>query len=172
MKKSAIRDGVNCLEKCLLDVKNWMWVNLLKLNDDKTEVIVLGTQQQLAKLGPLTLRVGDTEVTCIPCVWNLGVNFDAELKHTSHVNKLVSSSFHMLQTSHGLDITWTFQLPKSWSRHWSSVRLTTATAYSWEYLNTISKNSRRYKMQAVKWYTNWASMTMSHPFSKNCIGYP
>ena len=42
VKKSAICDGVNHLEKCLLDVKNWMWVNLLKLNDDKTEVIVLG----------------------------------------------------------------------------------------------------------------------------------
>ena len=68
VKKSAIRDGVNCLEKCLLDVKNWMQVNLLKLNDDKTKVIVLGMQQQLAKLGPLTLRVGNTEVTCIPCV--------------------------------------------------------------------------------------------------------
>ena len=79
-----------------------------RVNDEKTEVIVLGTQQQLAKLGPLTLRVGDTEVTCIPCVQNLGVNFDAELKHTSHVNKLVSSSFHMLQNisqvRHHLDI--------------------------------------------------------------------
>ena len=74
-----------------------MRVNLLKLNDDKTEVIVLGTRQQLAKLGPLTLNVGNTEVTCIPCVGNLGVNFGAELKHTNHVNKLVSSSFHMLQ---------------------------------------------------------------------------
>ena len=42
VNKSAIRDGVNRLENCLLDVKNWMWVNLLKLNDDKTEVIVLG----------------------------------------------------------------------------------------------------------------------------------
>ena len=68
VKKSAIHDGVNHLEKCLLYVKNWMWVNLLKRNDDKTEVIVLGMQQQLAKLGPLTLRVGNTEVTCIPCV--------------------------------------------------------------------------------------------------------
>ena len=68
VNKSAIRDGVNCLEKCLLDFKNWMQVNLLKLNDDKTEVIVLGMQQQFAKLGPLTLNVGDTEVTCISCV--------------------------------------------------------------------------------------------------------
>ena len=67
-KKSAICDGVNHLEKCLLDVKNWMQVNLLKLNDNKTEVIVLGMRQQLANLGSLTLRVGDTEVTCIPCV--------------------------------------------------------------------------------------------------------
>ena len=40
VKKSGICDGVNRLEKCLLDIKNWMWVNLLKLNDDKTEVIV------------------------------------------------------------------------------------------------------------------------------------
>ena len=44
VNKSAIREGVNRLENCLHDVKNWMWVNLLKLNDDKTEVIVLGTR--------------------------------------------------------------------------------------------------------------------------------
>ena len=130
VNKIAIHEGVNCLENCLHDIKNWMWVNLLKLNDDKTEVIVLGTRQQLAKLGPLTLKVGDTEVTCIPCVRNLGVNFDAELKHTNHVNKLVSSSFHHVK-KHLMSKTsfWTSQLPKPWSRHWSSVRLTTVTAY-------------------------------------------
>ena len=149
-----------------------MQVNLLKLNDDKTEVIVLGTWQQLAKLGPLTLKVGDTEVTCISCVWNLGVNFDAELKHTSHVNKLVlpfTCYKNISQVRHHLDIP-TYQ--NLWSRHWSSVRLTTVTAYFWEYLNTISKNFRKYKMQAVKWYANWASMIVLHPFSRNCIGYP
>ena len=108
VNKSAIHEGVNHLENCLHDIKNWMWVNLLKLNDDKTKVIVLGRWQQLAKLGLLTSKVGDTEVTCIPCVWNLGVNFDAELKHTNHINKLVSSSFHMLKNisrvRHHLDI--------------------------------------------------------------------
>ena len=149
-----------------------MQVNLLKLNDDKTEVIVLGTQQQLAKLGPLTLRVGDTEVTCIPYVRNLGVNFDAELKHTSHVNKLVSSSFHMIQNI-------------SWVRHHLDIPTTKTLVQVLvlcriDYCNSLLLGKPKYNIQKLQKIQNASSKMIYKlskydcvtPFSKNCIGYP
>ena len=53
---SPIQPGVKdkCLQSlgaCTSDVCLWMRTNLLKLNDDKTELIVLGTRQQLSKVG-------------------------------------------------------------------------------------------------------------------------
>ena len=38
------------LEACISDIQKWMRTNKLKLNDDKTEVVLFGTRQQLEKL--------------------------------------------------------------------------------------------------------------------------
>ena len=43
---------VKCIESivtCITDIQCWMDVNYLKLNGDKTELIFLGTPQQLVK---------------------------------------------------------------------------------------------------------------------------
>ena len=37
------------ISTCVTDIQHWMNVNYLKLNGDKTELIFLGTPQQLAK---------------------------------------------------------------------------------------------------------------------------
>ncbi len=45
---------VNKILRCIVEVKQWMIKNMLKLNDDKTEFIVIGTRQQRNKLISLT----------------------------------------------------------------------------------------------------------------------
>ncbi len=39
--------AVECMENCILDVKQWMLANELKMNDAKTEFIIMGSGQQL-----------------------------------------------------------------------------------------------------------------------------
>ena len=34
------RQALNSLEHCILDIKHWMLVNMLMLNDSKTEVVI------------------------------------------------------------------------------------------------------------------------------------
>ena len=90
----------NCtehLERCLAEVWTWMRYNFLKLNDSKTEFIVFGVCQQLSKVQDITVTLGDDTNHETPVVRNLGMFFDKELKHTAHVNRLTSSSFHCLQ---------------------------------------------------------------------------
>ena len=41
--------------------------------------------------------MGDDTIHETPIVRNLGMFFNKELKHTAHVNRLTSSSFHFLQ---------------------------------------------------------------------------
>ena len=86
-----------CLERCLAEVQTWMQYNFLKLNDSKTEFIVFGVHQQLSKVQDITVTVGDDTIHETPVVRNLGMFIDKELKHTAHINRLTSSSFHCLQ---------------------------------------------------------------------------
>ena len=39
-----------------------MWMDKLKLNDDKTELMIIGSRQQLEKVSVAELSVGDTSV--------------------------------------------------------------------------------------------------------------
>ena len=85
-----------------------MQVNFLKLNESKIEFIIFGTRQQLNKVGTINIRIGDDVIQNVPSVRNLGLHFDEELKHSSHVNKLTSISFNMIHNiariHHQLDI--------------------------------------------------------------------
>ena len=79
------------LEGCISDVHLWMTTNLLKLNDDKTELIVLGTRQQLGKVGEVIITIGNDTIPAVSSAQNLGVHFDKELKWVVHINHLTSN---------------------------------------------------------------------------------
>ena len=68
----------------------------LKLNDDKTEIMLIGTRQQLNKVNLDTLTVGDTSVSTANEARNLGVWFDSQLNFNAHIRKTCSLSFGTL----------------------------------------------------------------------------
>ena len=65
-----------------------MRTNLLKLNDDKTEFMIIGTRQQLHKVGKLMIEIGKDTTIDTPSARNLGLHYDEEFKNTTHRNKL------------------------------------------------------------------------------------
>ena len=84
-----------------------MGTNLLKLNNDKTEFLMVGTQYQLSVAGDLGLTKGQDLIKLCSVVQNLGVMFDCNLKSMTHVNKLVSTSYvtmrNITKIQHSLD---------------------------------------------------------------------
>ena len=56
------------LERCISDIHLWIRTNLLKLNDEKTELIVLGTRQQLSKVGDVTIMIGTDTILAVRSV--------------------------------------------------------------------------------------------------------
>ena len=84
------------LENCIDDIKRWMLTDKLKLNDDKTEFIIIGTRQQLKKVTFNTLRVGNTQVTSLSQAKNLGSWFDAQMNLNTHVTKCCQAAFFHL----------------------------------------------------------------------------
>ena len=70
-----------------------MTQNLLKLKSDKTEFILLGTRQQLSKVGDISLHICSGTVIPMDHVRNLGYIMDSLLKNGPHFNKLTSSCY-------------------------------------------------------------------------------
>ena len=50
------------MQNCIRDIRQWMLLNKLKFNDDKTDFLLIGTRQQLAKVNLNCISVGDTEI--------------------------------------------------------------------------------------------------------------
>ena len=61
------------MEMCVSDVRKWMLANRLMINDSKTEVMLVGTRQQLSKVSVESIRVGDDVITSVSTVKNFGV---------------------------------------------------------------------------------------------------
>ena len=74
----------------------WLLNNGLKLNDDKTEILIIGTSQQLGKLDNVSIRVGDSDIYPVPIVRNLGSWFDSRLSMATDITKICTSSFSMI----------------------------------------------------------------------------
>ena len=72
-------------EDCIADIKQWTQRNCLMLNDDKTEFMIIGTHQQLAKVNVNNIRVGDHDIRKSRFVRNLGTWFDEKFAMSAHV---------------------------------------------------------------------------------------
>ena len=52
---------------------------------EKTEFIILGTQQQLQKIGHTSIQIGEDLVTPVDMVRNLGFFMEKHLKNKDHI---------------------------------------------------------------------------------------
>ena len=88
--------ALEAMQSCIVDIRKWKLQDRLKLNDDKTEFIVIGTRQQLAKVNVDSLQVGESIVTAASIVRNLGCWFDDQLKMDTYINNICRSAFFHL----------------------------------------------------------------------------
>ena len=56
------QNAVNCIQIATSRIKTWMNVNLLKPNDDKIEVLIIGSKRQLEKVSTQHILIGGTTV--------------------------------------------------------------------------------------------------------------
>jgi hypothetical protein len=86
--------AINSITNCLLAINKWMNNNFLKLNEDKTEVLLIGPKLKremlIKNLGGLTRWIK-------PEVISLGVILDSDLNFNSHINKVTKTAFFHLR---------------------------------------------------------------------------
>jgi hypothetical protein len=69
----------------------------LKINDTKTEFMLLGTSHQLAKVSIHEITVGNCVIKPVRSLRNLGVVFDQQLLMMDHVNSVCKKGYHQLR---------------------------------------------------------------------------
>jgi hypothetical protein len=97
MDTMARNEALACIESGINDVKEWMRKNMLKLNDDKTEVITFRSKHRSDHKERASVTVGDVTVKSETCVRNLGVLLDETLTMDKQVNAISRSSYMHLR---------------------------------------------------------------------------
>ena len=80
------------MEACILDIKQWMCHNLLKLNDSKTEVLFITSPHFQGKIPQTNLLVDTSSVFPSQSARNIGVLFDNTCQMKCHVKSIYKIS--------------------------------------------------------------------------------
>ena len=90
-------DAISRIEACVEDIKIWMRNNFLKLNEDKTELIVITSKDTICEKLNISLNIGGCNITHnTSATRNLGVLFDTTCSLKPHVSKICSSiNYHL-----------------------------------------------------------------------------
>ena len=89
---------VDLMMDCIEEVRLWMEANMLKLNDSKTEYMLLGSKNALKKVSEdaKSIKVGDAVVEAADSARNIGAIMDSNLNMVDHINKVTSSCYYHL----------------------------------------------------------------------------
>ena len=92
-----VRQSVfSAMEKCIRAGRVWMIQDKMKLNDDKTAFLIIGTSQQLKKVRTDTLSVGNAIISPVLSARNLGAYFDSNMTLVPFINNTFKSAFSQL----------------------------------------------------------------------------
>jgi hypothetical protein len=90
-------DRIQKLERCLVEIQAWMTKNKLKLNEDKTEIIILSSPFNRQEINVEHIQVGTAAISPALSVRNLGVIFDSHLTMGNHVRRVCSTAYYHLR---------------------------------------------------------------------------
>lgn len=84
-RKANMGEVIRRVERAVSTMYQWFGQHAMKLNAGKTQLVVVGTQQMLRHLPPVSIRVGGTVIEESSAVRNLGVIFDRSLTFSAHI---------------------------------------------------------------------------------------
>ena len=88
---------IDSLDNCLTEISSWMSANKLKLNGEKTEVMLVGTHFKTQSITLPSIHLADSEIKPSSCVRNLGVVLDSNLLMGRHVSSVRKSCYLQLR---------------------------------------------------------------------------
>ena len=85
------------VEQCLKEIISWMNSNMLKLNADKTELIIFSSQKHSKLVENVELEIGDSSIKPSKTVRNLGVTLNSNMHMDHHVNSVTRTCYGQIR---------------------------------------------------------------------------
>ena len=86
------------MQTCISEVKSWMDCNKLKLNDNKTEsVLIKSDRTMLPDSAPTSIRVGNFDIPFAFHARNLGITISSNTTMDMHVTNICRSAYAELR---------------------------------------------------------------------------
>ena len=139
---------IHGLKNCINEIRKRMCMNLLKLNDGKTEFIILGTQQQLQKIGHTSIQIGEDLVTPVDMVQNLVFFMDKHMKNKDHINRITSGTYNVLRKIH--------QSRSLLDKHTTKIIVQALVLSKLDYCNSLLLGSPEYQIDKLQCIQNMA----------------
>ena len=92
-----LRDTASQMKTCIENVAKWMKLNKLKMNDDKTELMLAGSKSKLRKTDLNAITFSDCKISLSKSVRNLGIYLDEPLSMETHVSHLCKTLYLQLR---------------------------------------------------------------------------
>ena len=145
-----ISELLHSMQSCISDVKAWATANMLKLNDSKTELMLVTSKRSkhLHNL-PTSITIGNAQIPFKQSVKNLGFTLDCHLTMNAHVSNIARTCY--------------FELRCLASIRWFLTSTATATLVSAfvlsriDYCNSLLFGSTHDVTSHLQWIQNYAA---------------
>ena len=160
-------DAISRIEACVADIWIWMNDNFLKLNADKTELLIITTREVLSKIADISIKVGDQSISSSDDPpRNLGVIFDSTCCLDAHIAKLCRSiNFNLYSVG---------KIRKYIDEPTAEKMINATVTSRLDYCNSLlygAKQSQIARIMQPGLYLKGASLTILALCWENCIGF-
>jgi len=173
MPATDIPSTVPHLVQCIDDVSELMARNRSKMNTEKTQLIWLGTSQQLRKVSVTELTLPSGLIQFVNSVTNLGLHIDSELTMLPHIDSVCRTGFFQLRQLRTVRGSLTTECAQTMVHSLISSRV--------DYCNSLLfgisaeriklSDCSPFRMQRRVWCQEHANLTASRLYCRTCHGY-
>ena len=102
VKPGILDEGIKQIEQCVAMIQQWMCKFQLKMNDDKTEFMIISSKRLASKFTTQSLTIKDSAIEPSTSVRNLGVFLDHHASMEIHINNLCRGLYFQLKNIRAL----------------------------------------------------------------------
>ena len=96
-KVDDLDDTVSHMESCLSVVQEWMSQQYLKMNNDKTEILLISSKPMSRKLHVPLLQIDNTGIISTSSAKCLGVIIDSHVSLETHISSVCRAAYRQLR---------------------------------------------------------------------------
>uniref|UniRef100_A0A8P4G516 Reverse transcriptase domain-containing protein n=1 Tax=Dicentrarchus labrax TaxID=13489 RepID=A0A8P4G516_DICLA len=149
------------LSNCLTDIKSWMHSNFLKLNCDKSDLIIIGPKSLTKTTDSFHLTIDNSTLSPSPHSRNLGVIFDNNLSFEHHINQITRTAFFHLKNIARLRPSLSFSAAETLIHAFITSRI--------DYCNSILYGTPSKTLNKLQYIHNSAARMLTHTRTRDHI---